>query len=385
MTGIFFCRIVLNVLYRFTYPFLPEIARGLGISFDRAGILIALRALTGLTSVFWGYLGGRYGHRFILIISLLTGLAGAAICGFLPFFPAFVIGFIVIGISKAGYDPVVQTYVSKKVDSKVRAKALGFIELSWASSWFLGIPLTGWLIVKYGWQSPFAAFSILIVLAIAITMITGNKNNIKKSSIKKDRNFFKVSMELLGNSKVRSILFVSFFLTLANENYLVCYGAWLETSFNIKIMLLGMISIIVGLSEFAAEAGVTLFVDRIGKYKSILTGLIITTLLYFLTPVCDQKLFYALIWVSCAAVFHEFTIVSSFPFVFSIPDKNKGIMMAMNFMALTLGRLVGSLTGPKIWLVNERIHEVTFVSGILVLVAVLIFYFNFTKKKYIIK
>jgi len=355
---------------------LPEIARGLGISFDRAGLLIALRSLAGLTSVFWAWLAERYGYRLILIISLLTGLVGTAMCGFLPFFPVFVIGFIVIGISKAGYDPVVQTYVSKKVNSRVRAKALGFIELSWASSWFIGIPLTGWLITKYGWQSPFVIFSILIILAITITLITGKKNGISKRKINKENKFFKGSMELLANPRIRSILLVSFLITLANENYLVCYGAWLETSFNIRIMLLGAISIIVGLSEFAAEAGVTLFVDRIGKYKSILTGLIITTLLYFLTPLCDQKLSYALTWISCVAIFHEFTIVSSFPFVFSIPDKSNGIVMAMNFMALTLGRLVGSLTGPKIWLINERIYEVTFVSGILLLIAVLIFYFN---------
>ena len=40
-------RLALNTAFRFVDPFLPAIARGLGVSLERAGLLLAVRSAAG--------------------------------------------------------------------------------------------------------------------------------------------------------------------------------------------------------------------------------------------------------------------------------------------------------------------------------------------------
>ena len=46
-------RLALNTAWRFTYPFLPAISRGLGISLSQAGLLLSSRSVAGLATPYF--------------------------------------------------------------------------------------------------------------------------------------------------------------------------------------------------------------------------------------------------------------------------------------------------------------------------------------------
>ena len=104
---VFFSRLMLNLAVRVTYPFLPAIARGLSISFQQAGFLVAARHCVGLTGALWGLVSERKGYSWGMIIGLTALLLGSFTVSLSGSFAFALVGFVLIGISKPVYDPSV--------------------------------------------------------------------------------------------------------------------------------------------------------------------------------------------------------------------------------------------------------------------------------------
>ncbi len=166
---ILFSRVTLNLAVRVTYPFLPAIARGLGISFEQAGLLVAARHFVGLTGALWGLLGERKGYAWGMVFGLSALFLGSLTVSVSRTFSLALLGSVLIGVSKPVYDPNVQAFASSRIPYSKRARALGILESSWAGSWLIGIPLSGLLIAHFGWHSPFVFISGAALLAIVGT------------------------------------------------------------------------------------------------------------------------------------------------------------------------------------------------------------------------
>jgi MFS family permease len=64
-------RTTLNTAYRIVYPFLPSIARGLGISLQAATALTSLRLFAGMAAPILGPLAEQYGRRRSMELGLV--------------------------------------------------------------------------------------------------------------------------------------------------------------------------------------------------------------------------------------------------------------------------------------------------------------------------
>ena len=64
-------RTTLNTAHRIIYPFLPSIARGLGISLGAASLLISLRLVAGLAAPLMGPVADRHHRRRVMEVALL--------------------------------------------------------------------------------------------------------------------------------------------------------------------------------------------------------------------------------------------------------------------------------------------------------------------------
>ena len=79
---VFAVRTAVNAPVRIIYPFLPSIARGLGISLTAASQLVTLRMVAGLAAPLLGLLADRYGRRRVMEVALsLFALASLLMAG----------------------------------------------------------------------------------------------------------------------------------------------------------------------------------------------------------------------------------------------------------------------------------------------------------------
>ncbi len=360
---VFFSRLLLNLAVRVTYPFLPAIARGLSISFQHAGLLVAARHFVGLTGALWAMVAEKKGYGWGMMIGLTALLLGSFTVSLSTGFAFALVGFILIGISKAVYDPSVQAFVSDRIPYAKRAMALGILETSWAGSWLLGIPLSGVLIAYFGWHSPFSFISGAALLAIFLTARLKDITSADQTSGKNtEQNLSTPSETVLSKVGPFLILGVSLLMVFANENMVIVYGAWLEEQFHLQVRELGFFSILVGMAELGGELTVVALVDRIGKRKAILGGLVLTGFSYLALTFCQRSLYMALAGLVCMFYLFEFTIVSIFPYVSEMVPAERGKWLAFNYTALVIGRLCGALSGPWLWQLRPDIYLIVILS-----------------------
>ena len=146
---IFGARTTINTAHRIIYPFLPALARGLGISLAAAGGLVTARLVAGLVAPLIGPWTDRHPRRRTMEIALAVfSVAGLLLVGAAPGYgglTAAIAAFVLYGLAKVVYDPAVHAYLGDTVPYEQRGRAVGIIELSWSAAWLLGVPAAGFL------------------------------------------------------------------------------------------------------------------------------------------------------------------------------------------------------------------------------------------------
>jgi predicted MFS family arabinose efflux permease len=370
---IFFSRLALNLQYRIVYPFLPAIGRGLGVPLETASLLLTVRALAGTTSPIYGILADRRGRRIAMLAGLAVLGLGASLMGFAAGFALALVAFALLGLSKASYDPAAQAHIGDTVPYERRGRIMGILELPWSLAWLIGVPIAGLLIARLGWRAPFWIIAGLGAAALIATWLQRPQSDRRIDG-------YPAPARIRISRRAVVALLVACLLMMANENLFVIYGAWMEGQFGLSIATLGLASIVIALAELAAEATSAGLVDRLGKRRSVTGGLITGAIAYALLPVLARHLGVALIGITLVVLTFEFTIVSMLPFVSELEPRARATLMAVNVAAMSLGRLIGSLSGPRLWTAGGLWADSLASAGV-VTVALLIFWIGVREKR----
>jgi predicted MFS family arabinose efflux permease len=357
MAIIFLARTGLNSAHRIIYPFLPSIARGLDISLAAASGLVTSRMVAGLAAPLFGPFTDRQGRRSSMEVGLLLFiLAGLLLAGSGSVGRATLVvaaaAFLLYGLAKVLYDPAVHAYLGDVVPYRARGRAIGIIELSWSSAWLVGVPISGFLIEKFSWRTPWLVMSGLGLISLGLTRVflPPGRPAEAVTQVRVTSLLLSSWRNLLRSREVVALLLVTLLLTMALEIPFIVYGAWLETSFGLSLSTLGLASIVVGVAEASAELGTTLLTDRLGKRRSVLAGLSgLAVSLLFLAPLASLGLIGALSGIALVIVAFEFAIVSLLPLVTELAPRERSSLLSLNLTAHSLGRIIGAALGGWLW------------------------------------
>jgi predicted MFS family arabinose efflux permease len=226
-------RLALNLQFRVVYPFLPAIARGLGVPLETASLLLAVRSLTGVAAPLYGLAGDRWGRRRMMLAGLGALVAGALAVAVSPEFGVALVAFALLGFSTASFVPAAQAYLGDNVPYERRGRVLGLLELAWGLSWLVGVPLSGFAIAGLGWRAPFWVIAGLGLLALA-ALLAGCRGCGAGRAVPSAGGRIRWAM-------VAPALAVNCLLVAANENVFVVYGAWLESRFGLAVTAIGLV------------------------------------------------------------------------------------------------------------------------------------------------
>ena len=70
----------------------------------------------------------------------------------------------------------------------------------------------------------------------------------------------------------------------AAVQFMIIYGAWLSDEYGLTAGQLGTVALVFGLFDLTASVSVSLFVDSIGKWRSVLLGACAALAGYILIP-----------------------------------------------------------------------------------------------------
>jgi len=331
---------------RMVYPFAPALARGLGVPLTAVYQLITLRNLAGFLSPLFGPLSERYGRRPVMIGSMLLVAASFLLVLIWPVYWPLGVSLGLIALLKVIFDPAMQAYIGDNVPYARRGRAIAITEFSWAGAMLVGTPLLSVAITRQGWQAPFiwlGGFSAVMGLLLWRRLPRSRNPGTNRGHTLRDTMLVVRQQPVIWAAATYMMLIMG-----ANELLFIVYGDWMEASFGLSLIALGVSTTVIGGAEIIGEMTAGWSVDRFGKRPVILTTALLNGLFCYLLPFTAGQLNLALISYFALFLFFEITVVGGIPLMTELVPTARSVVMAMMLAAGALGRALGSLLGP--WL-----------------------------------
>jgi len=342
-------RIVLNTTQRMVYPYLADFGRGLGVDLAQLSQAVAARAFLGAGGPFLASVADSHGRKIGMLLGLLIFVAGACLVLGWPIYPVFVLTLALTLLGKYVFDPSMQAFVGERIPYQRRGQILAITEFGWSLSFIVGVPLMGILIARYGWSGPYPAVALLGLLCLVSLAWLLPKDPVTAP----DRpGMWRNFRNVLTFMPALSGLTLGIMMSTANEIVNLVFGVWLEDSFGLKIVALGIASAVIGFSELGGEGLTAVLVDRLGKPRAVGIGLIANSLAAMALPILGRSLPGAFVGLLCFYLTFEFTIVSSIPMMTEVVPSARATLMATNGAAHSLGRALGALLAAPLYSVG---------------------------------
>ncbi|HEX9796677.1 MAG TPA: MFS transporter [Anaerolineales bacterium] len=336
-------RTVVNSGFRMVYPFLPALARGLGVDLQAMALAVTARSVLGVFSPFLGSLADVRGRRWGMVAGLVIFGIGSLIVPLRPIYPVVIGALLISMVGKLIFDPAMQAYLGDRVAYAQRGLAIAVTELGWSFSSLIGIPLIGWLMEARGWSAP---FPWLALLAFSSALLLWRLIPQDRPDPRKGSTLYSKFGLVLRNRSALAGLSVGFLTTAGNESVNIMYGAWMEVSFGLQLAALGAATAVIGLSELLGEGMVAGLADRLGKQRIVALAILGNALAGPALLALGTNLTGALIGLFFFYLTFEIVIVGLIPMMTQIVPAARATVLASNVAGLSLGRAVGATAGP---------------------------------------
>ncbi len=329
------------------FPFQPIFMEGFGISLETITQMYAGQSLIGIFSPFLASLADTKGKRIGMIAGLIIFTLGVLGVSLYPTPLGFMIFLVGSMFGKALFDPSMQAYFGDIIPEDRRGFVLGMTEISWSLSFFVGMPVVGFLMNQFGLLSPFLVMVVLSVIAFVVVLMLFPPDRIDPGERKTVVGNFNLVINSLPTLAGLGIMVL---ICAANQMVNAVFGVWLNQSFGLQITALGGASFVIGISELLGEGGVTALADRMGPKKAVFLGLIGSVISSLLLPLLGGTTVGAYIGLFLFYLGFEFTIVSLIPVMAGILPEARGTVMALGIASANLGRGFGSLPAAPLYI-----------------------------------
>jgi MFS transporter, DHA1 family, inner membrane transport protein len=331
-------RTAANAGLRLVYPFLPAIARGLGVSVGALSSVVAIRNLGGLAAPGAALLAERTGRRRMMLAAMTAVALGCALTASTEYFLIAAAGIVLVGFAKPSFDVPMQAWFGDRVPYSERGRIFGITELTWAASLIIAAPLSGLLIARTSWRWPFALVAVLSAVGLVAVA----------THIRTDVPHHREPKRLELTRPRLTVLLVVFLFSVAAESPFLVYGQWLEGRFGLSVTGIGAFTGVVVVAELVGEGLVVAIADRIGLKNMLLAGLAASTAAYAgLAAVASLGM--ALVVVSAWIATFEISIVAVIPLVSELAAESRDRLLSLLAVVIALARALGALLAQPLY------------------------------------
>ncbi len=347
LTAATLIRTVLNTGFRMVFPFQPILMEGFGISLTGISRMYAGQSLVGILSPFLASVADTRGRRTGMLTGLVIFSLGVLLVLLMPTPLGFFFFLVLSMLGKSIFDPSLQAYFGDNIPYSRRGFVMGLIEVSWSLSFFLGMPLIGFILSRFGLLEPFLVLVVLSLVSILVVLGLIPPDGVPKAS---GQTVLSKINQVLRSGPALAGLGVMTLICLANQLINVVFGVWLNTSFGMQIAALGGASAVIGLAELLGESGVSAVADKLNKQRAVLIGMGGNILASGLLPLLGETVWGAYLGLFLFYLTFEFTIVSLIPLMTGVLPRARGTVMALTIASANLGRGLGSLAAAPMYL-----------------------------------
>ncbi|MBL7838952.1 MAG: MFS transporter [Cyclobacteriaceae bacterium] len=313
-------------------PLGEQLMKELDISPSQFGIVVSAYALSaGASGLLAAGFADKFDRKKLLLFFYVGFIIGTLLCGLAPDYNSLLIARVVTGVFGGVIGSISFAIITDLFSLQTRGRVMGFVQMAFAASQILGIPIGLYLANKMGWHSPFlliVGVSVFAGVFIFFYMKPVNAHLQLQTERNALRHLFKTV------SKPRYLQAFAATALLATGGFMMMpFGtAFSVNNLGVTREDLPMIFSITGLFSIVTGPLIGFFSDKIGKYTIFVIGSvwsIIMVLVYThqdVIPLWMVIMFNVLMFMGISA-----RIISSSALLTAVPTPaDRGAFMGVN-------------------------------------------------------
>lgn len=313
-------------------PLGAQLMKVLHLTTSQFGLAVSGYAFSaGLSGLLAAGFADRFDRKKLLIFFYIGFISGTFLCGIAPDYYFLLTARIITGCFGGVISSISYAIISDLFELKVRGRIMGFVQMAFATSQVMGIPVGLYFANRVGWHAPFlmiTGVSLLEFIAIVIYM----KPIDEHLKIVTERNAFQHLFKTIKHPNY-FLAFVFSTLLVTGGYMLMPFGsAYSVNNLGIPMAQLPILYFVTGIFSMAAGPFLGKLSDVIGKFKVFSFGsiLAIVIILYYcnlgITP------FWLVVALNTILMFGVLSrLISSSALITAIPEANeRGAFMSIN-------------------------------------------------------
>lgn len=251
----------------------------LHITTGQFGLVVSAYAFSaGASGILAAGFADKYDRKQLLVFFYAGFLVGTVFCALAPTYEFLLVARIVTGVFGGVIGSVGFAIISDLFRFEVRGRVMGFVQMSFAASQILGLPIGLLLANKFGWHSPFWMIAIFGT-AVGVVIVVYMKPVTDHLKIKTTSNAFQ---HLIKTFSVPDYVkgYVSTILLATGGFMLMPFGSAFSTNnLGLTMKQLPMVYLIVGIFSIATGPLIGSISDKVGKFKVFSIGTLISCIM----------------------------------------------------------------------------------------------------------
>ncbi|MBN8576071.1 MAG: MFS transporter [Cytophagales bacterium] len=365
-------------------PLGPILRPALNISPAQFGVVVAAYAISaGLSGLLAAGFADKYDRKKLLLFFYIGFILGTLFCGLAPNYPLLLAARIVTGIFGGVIGSITFAIVTDLFPIEVRGRVMGFLQMAFASSQVLGLPIGLYFANKWGWHSPFIMI-VGVSTLVAIVIIRYLKPIDGHLKIKTNRNAFVHLAKTVSNLTYLKI-FAATMLLATGGFMLMPFGADFGVhNLHLSLDQLPMLYMVTGIASMILGPLIGRASDNLGKYNMFAAGSIVMIVLVIIycnlgpTPLWMVMGLNIVMFAGISA-----RMISSQALISAVPEQaDRGAFMSLNSSMQQISGGIASYIAGMIVVqapTQELLHYDILgyvVAGSIVITIVLIWFVN---------
>ncbi len=248
----------------------------LKITPSQFGMVVSAYAFSaGASGLLAAGFADKFDRKKLLLFFYGGFIIGTLFCALAPSYQDLLLARVITGIFGGVISSIGFAIITDLFKLEVRGRVMGYVQMAFASSQVLGIPIGLYLANEWGWHSPFFMIVALSVL-VGILIILYLRPIDAHLKVNEARNAFHHLIKTISSS-----LYLRGFaatILLATGGFMLMPFASAFTVFNLGIPVkeLPVLYMITGIFSMAAGPFIGKLSDQIGKYKVFVIGSLLT-------------------------------------------------------------------------------------------------------------
>lgn len=305
----------------------------LNISTTQFGFVVSAYAFSaGITGLLAAGFADRFDRKRFLLFFYAGFLLGTVLCGIATTYHFLLFARIITGVFGGVIGSVGFAIMTDLFKPEVRGRVMGYMQMAFAASQILGLPIGLFLANKFGWHAPFWMIAIL-GLFVGILIMKKMEPVASHLEIQNDMSPFQHLWSTLSK-RFYQRAFISTVLLATGGFMLMPFGsAFSINNLGITLDQLPMVYLITGVCSILTGPFIGKMTDKIGRFKIFLIG---TILAIILVGVYTNLIGPIHLWVLIAINVFLFVgisarMISSSTLISSIPSpRDRGAFMSIN-------------------------------------------------------